>query len=69
MKLTNLKKYDWKNYIIYYSIYGVCVLFIVWFIASYINICMHNAGGDATYHYWKYNLLIIVFDLLKGING
>ena len=63
--LKLLNKYDWKNYVIYYSIYGVCILLVVWFIASYINICMHNAGGDATYHYWKFNLIEILYKLLK----
>lgn len=63
MKLRKrIKQYDWKNYIIYYSFYGIMIAIILWMILSYLNIIAHNSAGDMTYEYWKYNLWTLLFD-------
>lgn len=65
MKLTKLlKRYDWRNYIIYYSIYGVMVLIALWILLSYFNIVAHNSAGDETFNYWRFNFFKL-FDLIR----
>ena len=64
MKLKKLlNKYDWKNYIVYYSIYAILFIFVLWGILSFFNILAHNTMGDGTYIYWKYNLIILICNL------
>lgn len=67
--LTLLKRYDWKNYIIYYSLVGCSLAFIIWIVLSYVNIIAHNTSGDGTYDYWKYNAIIMLFNFFKRILG
>lgn len=65
MKLLKLlKRYDWRNYIIYYSIYGVMILIALWILLSYVNIVMHNSAGDETFTYWRFNFFRL-FDLIR----
>lgn len=53
--MGKLRKYDWRNYIIYYSIYAILVLMAIWIIASYINVVAHNSAGDESFNYWRFN--------------
>lgn len=64
-----ITRYEWKNYVIYYGMWAVLIAFLVWCVASYFNILAHNTTGDCTYHYWKYNALIIMFNFWKAILG
>ena len=61
--LKFLRKYDWRNYIIYYAIYGILTILVLWGVLSFINILAHNTIGDGTYVYWKYNLIILIYNL------
>lgn len=70
MKLLKLlNRYDWKNYVIYYGMWTAMIAFLIWCVASYLNILTHNTCGDGTYDYWKYNAIIILFNFFKQIFG
>jgi hypothetical protein len=62
--LKLLKRYDWRNYIIYYSIYGIMILIALWVVLSYFNVVAHNSAGDETFNYWRFNFFRI-FNLFR----
>lgn len=35
--------------------YTICVLILIWFIISWIDVIHHNALGDESYQYWVFN--------------
>lgn len=56
MKLKKLlNKYDWTC-LIPYILYAICILFIIWVIASWVNINQHNLTDCV---YWKYNFFTL----------
>lgn len=67
--LKLLKRYEWKNYVLYYGMWAVMIAFLIWCVASYLNILAHNTLGDGTYCYWKYNILIMLFDFFNKLLG
>lgn len=36
--------------------YTICILFMIWFIVSFVDVISHNAGGDESYQYLAFNL-------------
>ena len=46
-----LRKYDLSSWIVI-ALYALCVLFVVWIFASYINVILHNNTDRI---YWAIN--------------
>ena len=52
-----MRKYEWKSYIIF-SIYVVLSLILIWILASWVNIIMHN---ETDCNYWVFNFFNIFY--------
>lgn len=39
--------------------YTICIMILIWFIISWIDVVSHNAVGDESYKYWIFNLFRI----------
>lgn len=44
----------------------ICILLFTWFIFSYLNVLIHNAG-PSDYVYPKWNLFVILVDYLPHL--
>jgi hypothetical protein len=45
------------------SVYIITVLFLLWFIYSFIDVIMNNTASGI---YWKYNAFVIMSNIRKG---
>lgn len=51
----NKKHYEWKSYI-EFTLYSLATLFIIWVVASWINVLCHN---HTDCNYWVFNFFNI----------
>lgn len=49
------KQYEWKTYL-EFTFYAICLLLILWVVASWVNVVMHNTSD---YNYWTFNFFRI----------
>lgn len=46
------------------SVYIITVLFLLWFLYSFIDVIMNNTSSGI---YWKYNVFVIMSNIRKGL--